>query len=301
MPVKCLGNNQTKICESLSYKVTFTPYETDMANNPEKVIHEVDRNLMEAMFSACLPEYDIETSGKLEETKWVEAPYYLILSSQNYSSPINDFIEWKKCMGFNTHVIYSRSWTTESIKETISYSYDILPNLQYVLLIGDAKLLPPVRHLQWPFDNSSDFTYGCMDGDDDMEQDVIIGRLCVSNASEASVVINKIIGYEKNPPFKRSFYNNAIHAAQFEDKQIPIHYEDQRFTKTSEDIRNGLANENYSIKRIYYAHDDVVPTNWNKGSFSYGEPIPEELLKYLKFQSWKQENQEQWLWLCLLP
>ena len=283
IPVKCIGNFKTMVCENLTYRVSFKSTRNGLFNKSEKIIHEVDKDLMKTMYTTCLPESDIEVQSSLGGTKWVNAPYYLILSSPNYKSSVNNFVEWKKCMGFNTDVIYSSSWTSEKIKETISKAYNAASTLQYVLLIGDAKLLPPVRHLaiesRSSYDHSSDFTYGCMDGDDDLEQDVIIGRLSVTNASEASIVINKIIDYEKNPTLNSSFHLNAIQAAYFQDQQYPNNYEDRRFTRTSEDIRNGLNNEDFFIKRIYNAYNSVTPTNWNKGTYAYGESLPEELLK----------------------
>ena len=283
-PVKCIDNKETMACEKLVYRIDFTPLKTNKKSNTEKIRHEVDEEYMRSLFTSTISQYNEASTytGSLK-SKWKDAPYYLILTTTEYKSSVNQFAEWKKCMGFNTEIIYSDSWTPTTIKQQIKEKYESLTNLEYVLLIGDALTLPPVRHLKGndaPFDHSSDYTYGCMDGDNDMDQDIIIGRLNVSNASEAALVINKVIKYEKDPPVNSNYYNTSLHGSYFQDNEDNMkNYEDRRYVRTCEDIREGLKNEGFNIKRAYFAYSNVNPTNWNNGLFAYGEQLPDELLK----------------------
>ena len=65
----------------------------------------------------------------------------------------------------------------------------------------------------------------------------------------------------------------------FQDS-IPTHpngYEDVRYVKTCEDIRNALSGEGIGMSRIYTARSDVNPKHWNRDFFDYGGEIPLEL------------------------
>lgn len=282
-PIKYKNPDQIEICENLTFHISFKGSKNGLTKKFNSIIHDVDKDFMSALFSSRIPEDDESLLKSNSHTpKWRNAPYYLILSLPSYKTYVEEFVAWKKCMGFNVEAIYSNSWTTSNIKNKIKSIYNTIGSLDYVLLLGDGTSIPPVLHTsssKFPLNHYSDFTYGCMDGDDDAEHDIMIGRLNVSNASEASIVINKIINYERNPSLSGSFYNNAVHAAFFQDINSPKNYEDRRFTRTSEDIRNGLLEKGFSIKRIYSAQSNVNPTNWNKGIYAYGENLPTELLR----------------------
>lgn len=282
-PIQAMSDGGIKACDYLEYRIDFIPIAISLMSEDESIRHTVDEEFMSGLFTTILHEDEIMPQGATY-SNWKEAPYYLILSIPSYKASVEKFVEWKRLMGYNTAAIYATNWNAANIKSKIKSVYDKIPSLMYVLLIGDAVALPPVRHpaTETPHEqyaHSSDYTFGCMDGDDDMIQDIVIGRLNVSNASEAGIIINKIINYEKNPTSKTSFYANSIHGAFFEDKLILFHYEDRRFTRTSEDIRSELENEGLSIQRIYYTPSSVYPTNWNENKYGYGEDIPLDLIK----------------------
>lgn len=282
IPIKFIDSSKILACETITYQVNFKASGDNRQKQSSQIFHDVDEDLMSSIYSATLTNSDIDKSYSPKTTVWENAPYYLILSVPEYRPMITNFIDWKKMMGYNAYAIYSYTWDPTKIKETIQKAYRSIKTLQFVLLVGDALAIPPVRHPEskGTFAHSSDFTYGCMDGDEDTEQDIIIGRLSVSNTSEASTVISKIINYEKDPPINESFYKNAVHAAYFEDSLKPYEgYEDTRFTRTSEDIRNGLNDEKKIIKRIYFANSNTNPTNWNNRLYGYGEDLPSDLLK----------------------
>ena len=116
-----------------------------------------------------------------------------------------------------------------------------------------------------------------MDGDDDYVADIYLGRLSVSTSSEASVVVNKIINYEKSPITTVSFYNTGVNCAYFQDDNNDGEA-DRRFAQTAEEVRTYLLTQGKSVQRIYYTNS-TNPTNWNNTYYSNGEPIPSELCK----------------------
>lgn len=62
-------------------------------------------------------------------------------------------------------------------------------------------------------------------------------------------------------------------------------YEDRRFVRTCEDIRNAMISRGKTVERIYTAYllDGIYPSYWElTGDYSNGEPIPEEL-RYPQF------------------
>lgn len=303
----------TYLSESLSYRVNFTENTNLKVKSSTGILHTVDNETMSRMFSYYEDEYT-ESSRAMRalptSADLYPAPYYLILSVPEYKTEVEKFAAWKRVMGFNVKIIYKNGWYPHLIKSTVEKNYKSLDRLEYLLLIGDEVNLPGMgmtrRIGTESYSYYTDFYYACMDGPNDTMADLFMGRLPISNSNEAKTVIDKIINYEKNPPSLSSFYKNAAHCAEFSDgKKVwdpyqekyiitpPDGYEDRRFTRTSEDIRNGIISTfdnkyvggvKYDVERIYYynkyaptEYPDIKPLYWNKGNYSYGEEIPEEL------------------------
>ena len=91
--------------------------------------------------------------------------------------------------------------------------------------------------------------------------------------------MSKIIGYEKTPPTKESFYNNGLHCSYFQDNNKKDTYADRRFAQTSEDVLTYVKSRGKNLQRVYFAQPNVTPLFWNKDLYSKGEPIPNELKK----------------------
>ena len=210
---------------------------------------------------------------------------YLIVSVPKYESAVRQFSEWKKLMGYNVHTIIKSEWTTATVKSEVRKFYDENSNFYFLLIVGDHEDVPAV-YSSYGISNYvttslyiTDLPYVCMDGDDDYVPDVYMGRLPVSTSSEATVVVNKIINYEKNPVTTASFYNTGVNCAYFQDDMFQYGYADNRFVQTAEEVRTYLLGQGKSVQRIYYAKTKTNPTNWNNSIYSNGEPIPEELRK----------------------
>ena len=216
---------------------------------------------------------------------------YLIISVPKYEEAVNRFADWKRTLGFCVHIKMKDYWTPETIKAEVSDVYHSNESLYYLLIVGDHEDVPAQKDTISKRVFVTDLFYGCMDGPSDYLPDIYRGRLSVSSPSEAMTVVNKIIKYEKNPVHDESFYNTGLHCAYFEDElndknyvhediyDIGDGYADRRFTQISEEIRNYMLSKNKAINRVYLTNEWMVPTHWNDGRYSFGEPIPEELLK----------------------
>lgn len=220
---------------------------------------------------------------------------YLILTVNDHYSAAKKLATWKMLMGYNVEIIQKRAvskdiwpWTSNLIMETIINQAKKDPNLYYVLIIGDDKQLPGKLYKHHYQDDSgipiyfmSDFQYGCLDGDSDITQDLIVGRLPVSTLEESSNIINKIVDFELNPVENADFYKNAFNASEFTPAEGSTIREESMFVYTSEKIREGLQNIcGMNIRRIYAANKKVDPQEWND-FYVYSEKFPEDIKRPL--------------------
>lgn len=269
---------KVRIAEEFSYRVSFDA-SGSAATRSSGNRHDVDGEYLSSVLTCALPQ-DSPQGVAAGGTVWKDAPYYLILTVPAYSQAVNVFKEWKRKMGFSVIVDSRDSWTPGSIKDAISAQYQSKSNLQYVLLFGNEDSLPGNGFIV-DFDQCyTDYPYGCMDGSDDLQSDLYMGRISVADITEANNVVDKIIAYEKNPPTQASFYKNAIGASYFQDEP-PVRdgYEDERFVKTCEDIREALLEKGITMSRIYTTLSEVSPKFWNNNLYGYGDEIPLELQK----------------------
>lgn len=197
---------------------------------------------------------------------------YLILSSPEFSDVCEEFAKKKRLHGFTTSVVLSENWTPSSVKETIKeYRRNPIDNLKFVLLVGGNKIIPSnvvytTAGLESGTISLSDYYYGCLDSDDDFEQDVYIGRIPANNAAEAEVAIDKIIQYEFNPIVDSDFYNNSLHCAHYQvtnDNSCTSRY----FVWTSEKIYDHVYDYGYDIARVYKKDNGAEP-NKTKNLFT---------------------------------
>ncbi len=211
---------------------------------------------------------------------------YLIITTPDYKGAAQTLSEWKKLLGFRTHIIARNDWTPDTIKSEVRKFYASHPALYYLLIIGKQNAVPAMDTIHtngWQGAPNvrfvSDFYYSCLDGSDDTMPDIACGRLIMSSPGEADIIVKKIISYEQSPVTDPSFYNTALSCAYFQDDDYDG-YADCRFAHTAEEISYYLSHyHNKTVNRVYYTEPDVIPTHWNKGVYSSGEAIPQHLLK----------------------
>lgn len=203
---------------------------------------------------------------------WINNEHYLIITVPKYAEAANRLAEWKRVLGFKVNVAMQPSWTTASVKDSVTSAYNT-NNTAYLLIIGGHSDVPAqISNIKYT--HVTDLYYGCIGTG--YTPSIHRGRLLVNTASEANVVVDKIISYEKNPVTTESMYNTGIHCAYFQNVSLSG-YEDRRFVLTSERIRDYMLQLGKTVRRVYYTPSTVSPTNWNYGTYANGEAIPTEL------------------------
>jgi len=261
----------------IKYKVYFS--ETDGSPIINTKIGSADYMLENLVLNSSI--YD-QTKKKKKSVDIIEDNKdYLIVSVPKYEDAILKFAEWKKIMGFRVHIVLDDNWTEQSVKDTVLnlYNQDNI-NLYYLLIVGDVDDVPSHSDNTFGIRYVTDLFYGCMGDEDDCIPEVFRGRIPVNSIEEAEIIFNKIINYEQNPISDVSFYNTGMHCAYFQDTAVPQdNYADRRFAQTSEEILNYMQYIGKKVNRVYYTLPNVTPLYWNKGVYSFGEPIPDYLKK----------------------
>ena len=199
---------------------------------------------------------------------------YIIITHSDYLTSAEDLATWKRQLGYKVEVVSQSSWTTTQIDDALKTRYNSwTPKPQYFLLIGNETTVPPEYTSRY-----TDLYYAEMDGSG-FKPEMAYGRIFADNAAEAQLIVDKIINYEKNPPTLAGFYTNVAAAAMYQDTDNYDNYADRRFCHTSEDIRNYLMGQGYSVNRIYATGSGSVdPIYYNNGYYSpSGLEIPTEL------------------------
>ncbi len=194
----------------------------------------------------------------------------LIITDPLFLAAANDLKDWKKDKGISTKVFKTGTpasggigTTEDEIKDFIQDRYDnnlIRPS--YVLLLGDAEFIPPFyRSSSGSATTGTDLDYSLMTGSD-LLADLGVARIPVDTAQQAQDVVDKIINYEKNPPFDFSFYNNASFPAYFQccRSGFSAGTTGRAYIETMELIRDALVADGYGVDRLYFS--DTTYTNY---------------------------------------
>jgi len=223
------------------------------------------------------------------EAESSEAKNYIIITHSQFLSQANALANWKRQLGYSVEVVSQSSWTAAEVKTEIYNRYTAwTPKPDYFVIIGDhtgSYAVPGEIHQDPSYGNdfATDLYVACMDGGTDHMPDMAHGRISVSTDAEATVVINKIINYEKTPTTNTDFYSNILNCAQYqdvEDTEAADGYAARRFCHTSEEIRDYLQdNYSYNSTRVYNSSTtwDVTDLHYNNGYYSDGQLLPAEL------------------------
>ena len=209
---------------------------------------------------------------------------YIIITHSEYINAANNLANWKRQMGYSVEVVSKNAWTAAQVKDSIHARYarwNIKPD--YFVIIGDhtGNFAVPGEIHNSPNNNdfATDLYYACMNGANDYVPDMAHGRISVSSAAEAGVVVNKIINYESNPVNNNTFYDNGVICAQYQDNDNNG-FADRRFCHTAEEIRDYLdVDQEYTCSRIYYTNSNanVADLRYNNGNYSNGQLLPAAL------------------------
>ena len=165
------------------------------------------------------------------------------------SEILKDFRMWKALRGIRTKVVAIDSIgnTDTGIKAYIQSQY-ISDNIKYVLFIGKPNHIPQhimSRYAAYPQLLRSDYWYGCMDGIDDIEADIAIGRYSVNSLEELENAMKKTIKYEIGT---NGDGRNVLLVAHQQNAGSS-----NSFQNTLEDISNNSQYSNFSFIKEYGA------------------------------------------------
>lgn len=282
--------NKARAYSKITYKVRFVPKAgaRAMAGTPatKPVILPADNmlgNITMNGASAKAGDMAVKATGVAagDDTR-----DYLIISVDKYAEAVDRFAEWKELLGFRVHKVLKGSWNSDAVKAEVEKAYAENPALYYLLIVGDHDDVPG-QYMEHHADDGdfsvhyTDLYYGCMDGEGDETPDIYRGRLSVSSPEEAATVVDKIIGYEKTPPTDAGFYERGVNCADYldNDNGVADDYEDRRYVQTAEEIRAYMLGQGKDVERVYSTNYEITPKYWNRNYFSFGEPIPEDMLK----------------------
>ena len=282
--------NKARAYSKITYKVRFVPKAgaRAMAGAPatKPVILPADNmlgNITMNGASAKAGDMAVKATGAAagDDTR-----DYLIISVNKYAEAVDRFAAWKELLGFRVHKVLKDGWNSDAVKAEVEKAYAENPALYYLLIVGDHDDVPG-QYMEHHADDGdfsvhyTDLYYGCMDGEGDETPDIYRGRLSVSSPEEAATVVDKIIGYEKTPPTDAGFYERGVNCADYldNDNGVADDYEDRRYVQTAEEIRAYMLGQGKDVERVYSTNYEITPKYWNRNYFSFGEPIPEDMLK----------------------
>lgn len=177
---------------------------------------------------------------------------YLIICPQGWEAAVQPLAAWREANGMLTKIVpvneIPGGASAQSIANYIKGAYENWSTPpSYLVLVGDANLIPTFYRTVHPDGYESgkmtgtDLYYAAVDGND-MFPDIAYGRLAAGNQAQATMMINKVINYEKNPPAGQ--WNNKVLVASG--------YQAGRFFHiTSDAIAAFLQGKGYGITKVY--------------------------------------------------
>jgi hypothetical protein len=263
------ATKELRVCSSMRVKISF-------AGGSGVFIDPSFRSpYFEPMYENLLLNYSSLGSSSRRGGERPTGCDFLIITHPNFQAWAESLALWKNLSGISTWVknTTQTGLDTGSIRSYIQNAYNTWdPRPSFVLLIGDAEFIPTfyrTNHPYYGYKIGTDMYYATVDGSD-WYPDLYMGRISVDSASQAGVVISKILQYERNPiSSPASFYSNVLIAGYFQDDYSPYNWEDRFFIKTSEVVRDFLLLQGYSAERCYNKTSGSNPC-----CYYYGDPLP---------------------------
>ena len=262
-----------KVYSKIKFKVTFSGERCSFSPYAKKNSKHANDIVRSAVLNRdSIPE-GVDSSASLDQTRAGDAKDYIMIVHSNYLAAAEALAMWKRQLGYSVEIVSQSSWTTAQVDDALKTRYNSwTPKPSFFLLFGDQADVPA----EYPGSQYTDLYYAEMEGTG-YKPEMAYGRIFPSSASNAQLIVDKIINYEKNPPTLSSFYSNTLACAYYQDSDLNS-YADRRFTHTSEDIRNHMMGQGYGVNRVYVTGSSVNPLYYNNGNYSPANtPIPNEL------------------------
>lgn len=231
---------QIKVAKSVTFDISFSPE----AGKNVKYSSRVPSRAFSPIYKSMVWNYD---DWGIDEFVPVN---YLVICPDALVNAVTGFVNWKNQKGVNTALVKFSEINANSsdptiIKNYLQNAYDNWLNPpDYVLLVGDETVFPIYKTYTpdppTPFSSYSlsgfytdDNYYARLEGDD-FFPDIYLGRFVVNTTTEAMLISNKILSYEKTPNIQQTdWYGHGVVCA---DQTEPS----QRTTKLY--VRNIMLN-----------------------------------------------------------
>ncbi|MDE5900733.1 MAG: hypothetical protein K2H33_05195 [Muribaculaceae bacterium] len=190
---------------------------------------------------------------------------YLILTTAECKSAVNKFADWKRALGFRTHVSVLPTGddvrSDAIVKDSIEvYAKKYGRKLKYLLIVGDTTAIQSYKRVRAHSSEKphlSDYYYGCIFNHNFvLVPDLHRGRIPAKTNQEAQNAFEKIIAYERCAGNTSNFFKNGLHCASFENTKDLPRNDTRRFVCTSEEVLESARSIGLSPTRVYSA---VVP------------------------------------------
>lgn len=181
---------KVRVYNAFKVKLTYNRNDADLESNRSQIFKDNRKSQIQGICEI------VESAGNdigLPTYPKERTQDYLIITNR-YMDGIDDFIDWKKNMGYRVHVVKyipgkendydAYVWTWQEIQDVIKKYYYELDNLCYVLLWGSDTILPGIPfsefntgNIELPSNRKSVSAYSLMDGKGDFTPEFSVGRI----------------------------------------------------------------------------------------------------------------------------
>ena len=152
------------------------------------------------------------------------APLYVIVAQDTFRTTLQDFVQWKRQMGFDVELLIPNSnFTPDSIRNILKTKYinsnPLNPAPTFVTIVGDTNHIGTFEgkvYIQEIGMHNTDLYFG--EYTDDFYPDALVGRISVADTAELRGVLQKIMNYEKYNLQDTNYLKRIIQVAGSEDR-----------------------------------------------------------------------------------
>lgn len=127
---------------------------------------------------------------------------YIVVTRPDLLAPLQPLLQWKRQQGFRVETMVMTTNDRDSVSARLQHRYNsstaMRPAQRYVLIVGDIDRIQGClgRHTPSGLNvHNTDLYYGEYTGD--YLPEALVGRLSVSDSTELTQVVSKIVGYEQ--------------------------------------------------------------------------------------------------------
>jgi hypothetical protein len=187
---------------------------------------------------------------------------YLIITTGNLKSSVNEFASWKKSQGYNVSVEEVTSPTLESVSALIKKYY--AAGTDFVIIVGDQNAVPMYSVSTSGASNTpTDLKYFTMDGGSDYVPDMFYSRIVAADAAQVTAQLNKSLEYEQKAAHDVSGFKKVIGIASDEGSNPS---DNEYVTGIEENFQSVLGT---TATHFHQGESNSNPTDLNK-SFDEG-------------------------------